>query len=57
MSQIGEADVKAEPEEFCDENDDQANCSGTRWIAICLTTVFMIYGFCCFFHNLFHDYI
>ena len=34
MSQIGEADVKAEPEEFCDENDDQANCSGTMWIIL-----------------------
>ena len=54
---IREADIKEESEEFCDANDDQANCSGTRWIVICLSTVFMLYRFYCCFYNLFHDYI
>ena len=48
---IGDADIKVESEEFCDENDEQVNYDGTRWIIICLSTVFMLYGFCYCFYN------
>ena len=40
-----EVDIKEESEKFCDTYDDQANYSGTRWIVICLSTVFMLYRF------------
>ena len=36
MNLIGEDDIKVESKEFCNANDEQANCSGTSWIIICL---------------------
>ena len=57
----GGAHIKVESEEFSDANYDQANCSGTRWITICLSTVFMLqflcYRFYCCFYNYFIDFI
>ena len=50
MVLIEEADIKVDSEEFCDANDDQASYDGTRWIIICLSTIFMLYIFyCCFY--------
>ena len=42
MILIREADIKVDPEEFYDENGDQANYDGMRWIVICFSTVFML---------------
>ena len=56
-SLIEEAEIKVENEEFYDENDEQAYYDGTRWIIICLSTVFMLHRLFGCFHNLFHDYI
>ena len=42
LNLIGQADIKVDPEEFCDANEDQANYDGTRWIFICSSTVFML---------------
>ena len=54
---IGEADIKVDPEVFCDANDDQANFNGTRRIIICLSTIFILYIFYCCFYDLFLEYI
>ena len=35
MNLIGEAEIKVESEEFCDEEFDQANNDGNRWTIIC----------------------
>ena len=42
MILIREADIKVDPEEFYDENGDQANYDGMRWIFICLHIVLML---------------
>ena len=39
MNLIGEEDIKVETEELRDTNVDQATCSGTQWIIICLSPV------------------
>ena len=49
MSQIEEADIKVDSEELSDANDDQTNYDGTRWIIICLSTVYLLNRFFCLF--------
>ena len=43
MNLIGEADIKVDPEEFCDVDDAQANNDGNRWIIICSSTILPLY--------------
>ena len=43
MNIIGEADIKGDSEEFC--NDDQPNYDGMKWIIIRLSTILMLYRF------------
>ena len=54
---MGKADIKANSEEFCDANGDQANCNGMERITICSTTFLMLHKFYRCFYNLFHHYI
>ena len=54
---MGKADIKVDPEEFCDPNDDQANYDGMKLIIICSSTVLMLYLFYCCFYDLFQEYI
>ena len=42
MNLIREEDIKVDSEEFCDENDDQANYDGMRWIIICSSIVLIV---------------